>query len=196
MVADIIAASVNPVENEFEDNDVEPAAPDVELSEDTYEADQVLDQRAVCRVPAQTCASEDQQSVRKGKQLSGWPTLQLLICCTFISFFIVKMQNKYVYFLNTVLELYGEKKLIKLKIRNQLHMAGKPPCRKTCSSFHVNWMEKKLISFFVSRLLLIRPYPYMKLKKRTSPRMLLSFATGTSSAKFFNARHTGLRMQN
>ena len=38
MVADIIPASVNPVENEFEEDDVEPAAPDVELSEDTYEA--------------------------------------------------------------------------------------------------------------------------------------------------------------
>ena len=30
----------------------------------------------------------------------------------------------------------------------------------------------------------------------TSPRMLLSFATCTSSAKFFNTRHIGLRMEN
>ena len=38
MVADIILASVNPVENEFDDDAVEPAASDVELSKDTYKA--------------------------------------------------------------------------------------------------------------------------------------------------------------
>ena len=37
MVAEIIPVSVNPVENEFDDDAFEPAASDVELSEYTYE---------------------------------------------------------------------------------------------------------------------------------------------------------------
>ena len=38
MVADIIPVSVNPVENEFDDDAVEPALSDDELSKDTYKA--------------------------------------------------------------------------------------------------------------------------------------------------------------
>ena len=57
LVADVIPASVNPVENEFDDDSVVLAASAVNSSV-------IDDTNAVCRVPAQSRTEKEQQSER------------------------------------------------------------------------------------------------------------------------------------